>query len=71
MELSTLLSVEQVGAATEVFLVDKDVGDRTLAGLVEEVSLSKNSVRISIAFLSFFLSRPRSISRFDLHYGDW
>lgn len=61
MELSTLLSVEQVGAATEVFLVDKDVGDRTLAGLVEEVSLSKNSVRISIAFLSFFLSLSPSL----------
>ena len=67
LELSALLGVEQVAAATEVLLIDKDVGHSPLAGLVEQVSLSlptPHSKSISTSVLSFpsFLFRSLSPS---------
>lgn len=56
LQLSTLLSVQEVRAAAEVFLVDKDVGDGSLACLVLEVSLF--TTIISALILSYpFSSR--------------
>ena len=53
LELSALLGVEQVAAATEVLLVDKDVGHSPLAGLVEQVSLSLPIPHKNISALAF------------------
>lgn len=39
LELSRLLGVENVRAATEVLAVDEDIGDSLLTGLLGEVSL--------------------------------
>lgn len=62
LQLSALLSVEQVAATTEVLLVDKDVRNRPLTGLFHQISLVSTVEKQSI---------PHSLtSAFPLRYKD-
>lgn len=68
LQLSALLSVEQVGAATEMLLVDKDVRHGPLVGLFLQVSLS-NSPTSNHCQYTFCLSPSTSMIGTYLNIG--